>query len=54
MRGGVHYIIADLPDREEWVAELWCDLEEWGEISMENGEVALELYPRPSWTTSCP
>ena len=43
---GLHYIIADLPDREELVAELWLDHEEWGEISKENGEVVLELYPR--------
>ena len=43
---GLHYIIADLPDREELVAELWMDRECWGEISKEKGEVVLELYPR--------
>jgi hypothetical protein len=43
---GLHYIIADVPDREELVAELWLDHEMWGEISKEKGEVVLELYPR--------
>lgn len=41
------YIIADVPDREELVAELWCDDEMWGEISQEGGNIVLELYPKP-------
>lgn len=45
---GLHYIITDLPDRDELVAELWSDHECWGEISKEKGEVVLELYPQRS------
>ena len=46
MYDGMHYLIASLPDREEFIAELIYDNEQWGEISKENGEVVLELYPR--------
>lgn len=46
IHSGFHYIIADVPDREELVAELWHDHDMWGEISKENGEAMLELYGR--------
>ena len=48
MREGLYYQIAGLPDRENLVAELWLDDCEWGEISNEDGNVVLELYPHPS------
>lgn len=48
MKGQFSYQIADVPDREELVAELLFDDEQWGEISKENGEVLLELYPQRS------
>lgn len=46
MKGGFSYQIASPYDREELVAELLYDDEQWGEISKEQGEVVLELYPR--------
>ncbi len=46
MSGKLTYLITDVPDREELVAELWLDDEMWGEISQEDGNILLELYPR--------
>ena len=37
--------IASVPDRENVVAELWCDKQLWGELSYENNEFKLEIYP---------
>jgi hypothetical protein len=38
--------IASVPDRENLVAELWYNNEQWGEVSQENGVTKLEIYPR--------
>jgi hypothetical protein len=38
--------IASVPDRENLVAELWYNDEQWGEVSRENGITKLEIYPR--------
>jgi len=46
MQGGFSYQIASVYDREELIAELLYDDEQWGEISKENGHVVLELYGR--------
>ncbi|KHD08714.1 hypothetical protein PN36_26530 [Candidatus Thiomargarita nelsonii] len=37
--------IASVPDRDNLVAELWCENELWGELSQEQGELKLEIYP---------
>jgi hypothetical protein len=38
--------IASVPDRNNLVAELWCEDEQWGEISQETENTILEIYPR--------
>lgn len=40
--------VASLPDRDNLVAELWCDNEQWGEVSQEAETLQLEIYPRPN------
>ncbi len=45
--------IASLPDRENLVAELWYDNVLWCEISQEEEDLTLEIYPHPTgkpWT----
>ncbi|MBI1925324.1 hypothetical protein HYR99_13865 [Candidatus Poribacteria bacterium] len=45
--------IASLPDRENLVAELWDDKIQWCEISQEESDPILEIYPHPTgkpWT----
>ena len=37
--------IASVPDRENVVAELWYKNQLWGELSYENNEFQLEIYP---------
>jgi len=37
--------IASVPDRENVVAELWYQDQLWGELSYENNEFKLEIYP---------
>jgi len=37
--------IASVPDRENVVAELWYQDQLWGELSYENNEFQLEIYP---------
>ena len=41
-------VIASLIDREYLVAELWCVDVQWGEVSHEQGSLALEIYPNPT------
>lgn len=41
-------LIASLIDREYLVAELWCGNAQWGEVSQEQGSLALEIYPNPT------
>ena len=43
--------IASLPDRDNLVAELWCQDELWGELSQQQGELKLEIYPTPNGQT---
>jgi hypothetical protein len=43
--------IASVPDRETLVAELWSENELWGELSLEQGELKLEIYPPPNGQT---
>ena len=38
--------IASVPDRNNLVAELWYEDEQWGEISQETENTILEIYPR--------
>ena len=40
--------IASLPDRENLVAELWYDNVLWCEISQEESDLILEIYPHPT------
>lgn len=40
--------IASPPDREQLVAEVFFEHEQWAELNTESGDVALELYPRVS------
>lgn len=40
--------IASVPDRDNLVAELWYEDEQWGEISQETENLRLEMYPRSS------
>jgi hypothetical protein len=40
--------IASVPDRDNLVAELWYENEQWGEISQETENLQLEMYPRSS------
>ncbi len=42
------FTIASTPDREELTAELWRDDVMWGEISAEQGSLAIQIYPHPS------
>ena len=45
--------IASLPDRENLVASLWYNNVLWSEISQEESEPILEIYPDPTgkpWT----
>jgi phage pi2 protein 07 len=37
--------IASVPDRDNLVAELWCKNELWGELSQQQGQLKLEIYP---------
>jgi tetratricopeptide (TPR) repeat protein len=39
-------IIVGTPDK--LVAKLWCENEQWAEISQEQGELKLEIYPKPN------
>jgi len=43
--------IASVPDRDTLVAELWCENELWGELSQQQGELKLEIYPAPNGQT---
>jgi hypothetical protein len=40
--------IASVPDRDNLVAELWCENDLWGELSQEQGELKLDIYPAPN------
>jgi hypothetical protein len=40
--------IASVHDRDNLVAELWYEDEQWGKISQENENILLEIYPRNS------
>jgi len=40
--------IASLPDRENLVAEVWDDKVQWCEISQEESDPILEIYPHPT------
>ena len=45
--------VASVPDREQLVAELWDEDVQFGELSQEEGQLVLEIYPRPDglpWT----
>lgn len=39
---------ASPPDRKEVVAEIWIEDEQCGELSHDEGQLLLEVYPRPS------
>jgi tetratricopeptide (TPR) repeat protein len=39
-------IIVGTQNRDKLVAELWCENEQWAEISQEQGELKLEIYPK--------
>jgi hypothetical protein len=40
--------LASVPDRDNLVAELWDENEQWGEVSQETENLRLEIYPRTS------
>lgn len=40
-------ILAGVPDRENLVFEIWDDDSQVAEVSFENDETALEIYPKP-------
>lgn len=40
--------VGSVPDRENLVAELWYDNVMWCEISKEESDFTLEIYPNPS------
>jgi hypothetical protein len=44
MGSRLQIVIADRPDREELVAEMWCDERHIADISMESNDAMIELY----------
>ncbi len=40
--------VADVPDREKCVAEVWFGDSQVCEVNRESGSVALEVYPNPA------
>jgi hypothetical protein len=44
----IEIVIASLPDRDNLVAELWCENKQLGELSQEHENLILELYPNSS------
>ena len=40
--------VADVPDREKCVAEVWFGDAQVCEVNRESGSVALEVYPNPA------
>ena len=38
-------IIADMPHREDLLAEIWIDDEQFGEVYFREGEPIIEVYP---------
>jgi len=47
MSGEMSVLISSVPDRDEVVAELRCGNVQWDEISNEQGQIRLEIYPNP-------
>ncbi len=44
----IQVIIADVPDRENLVAELWVGDEQMAEVNLEDKEARVALYSRKS------
>ena len=40
--------ISSPPDRKNLVAEIFLGDEQWAEINQENGDLEIEIYPKPN------